>query len=92
VDQEKNNIDTIHHLPRLKWACRRGMLELDVLLGNFLEDGYANLADDDKRLFINLLACTDPELFSWLMGKEIPPDPGLTRITEIIRHHAKSRF
>jgi antitoxin CptB len=92
VTQEKNNNEMIHQLPRLKWACRRGMLELDVLLGNFLETGYLQLSDEDKQLFINLLECADPELFSWLMGKAEAPDAGLARITEIIRNHAKSRI
>ena len=88
MTQEKNNLEMIHQLPRLKWACRRGMLELDVLLGNFLEKGYPDLNDDDKRLFITLLECTDPEIFSWLMGKTVPQDQQLARITEIIRNHA----
>lgn len=92
MTQEKNNNDLIHQLPRLKWACRRGMLELDVLLGNFLEERYAELSETDKQLFINLLECTDPELFSWLMGKAEAPDAGLARMTELIRTHAKSRI
>ena len=90
MTQEKNNPDMIHHLPRLKWACRRGMLELDVLLGDFLEKGYPELTDDDKRLFIMLLECTDPEIFSWLLGKAVPQDQQLAHITEIIRNHVKS--
>lgn len=92
MTQEKNNNEMIHQLPRLKWACRRGMLELDVLLGNFLDSGYQDLPDEDKKLFITLLECTDPEIFSWLMGKTVPEDASMARITEIIRKHAKSRI
>lgn len=87
---EKNNSDMIHQLPRLRWACRRGMLELDVLLGNFLDSGYEKLNDDDKLLFVKLLECPDPEIFSWLMGKELPQDPEMLKITDIVRQHAKS--
>ena len=57
---------------KLRWACRRGMLELDVLLGNFLNDRYAMLTDTDKIYFAELLNMPDPELFAWLMGHEIP--------------------
>ena len=89
---EINNIDAIHQLARLKWACRRGMLELDVLLGNFLENGYSKLADDDKRLFIKLLEYPDPELFAWLMGAELPADEQLARIVGVIQAHGKSRI
>lgn len=77
---------------RLEWACRRGMLELDVLLGNFLKEVYLTLPLEDKILFIKLLGCPDPEIFAWIMGHEKPTDFNLIKITEMIRHHAKSRF
>lgn len=77
---------------QLQWACRRGMLELDVLLGNFLNECYQHLAGDKKVQFERLLACTDPEIFAWLMGHEVPQDQGLLAITEMIRKHARSRI
>jgi antitoxin CptB len=77
---------------RLLWACRRGMLELDVLLTNFLKEAYPALSIENKQLFIELLNCSDPELFQWLMGREIPSDVNLAKITEEIRHHARSRI
>jgi antitoxin CptB len=76
----------------LKWACRRGMLELDVLLGNFLNEAYPSLASEDKQHFISLLSCPDPELFVWLMGGQVPEDPHLAKIVEVIRHHVRTRF
>lgn len=86
---EENNSEIIHQHSRLKWACRRGMLELDVLLGNFLESGYAGLSVADKWLFIKLLECSDPELFSWLLGSEQPRDEGLIKIVQVVKKHAK---
>lgn len=80
----------VNDISRLTWACRRGMLELDVLLGNFLKEAYPALPLKDKELFVQLLTCTDPELFSWLMGREVPTDPGMARITDLIRQHARS--
>lgn len=77
---------------RLEWACRRGMLELDVLLGNFLKEAYPTLSLENKILFIKLLSETDPEIFAWIMGHEKPEDASLIKITEMIRHHAQSRF
>jgi antitoxin CptB len=76
----------------LAWACRRGMLELDVLLGNFLKEAYPNLSDEDKQHFVDLLSSADPELFTWLLGREQPQDQGLAKITEMIRSHARSRI
>ncbi len=92
MDAENNKSERIHQLSRLKWSCRRGMLELDVLLGNFLEEGYLKLGDDDKWLFIKLLETPDPDLNGWLMGGEAPPDPDLARIVEIVKQHAKPRI
>ncbi len=84
-------INDCGNMPRLKWACRRGMLELDVLLGNFLSDVYPALSQKDKQVFICLLNCQDPELFSWLMGSEVPDDPELAAMVTRIREHARSR-
>lgn len=82
----------INNIAKLRWACRRGMLELDVLLGNFLEDVYPGLSEADKILFIRLLEQPDPQLFAWLLGSEVPKDADTKYITEKIRHHARSRF
>jgi antitoxin CptB len=81
----------INNLSKLKWACRRGMLELDVLLNKFLSEKYTDLQVADKKRFVDLLSCTDPELFAWLMGHETPQDLDLIRIVELVRQHARSR-
>jgi antitoxin CptB len=90
VQQENDNI--INNIPRLRWACRRGMLELDVLLGNYLNNAYLDLSLADKKLFVALLGQPDPEIFEWLMGHSHPEDPGLAHIVDKIRSHAKSRI
>ncbi|MFY8272976.1 succinate dehydrogenase assembly factor 2 [Pseudoalteromonas sp. SSDWG2] len=69
---------------RLRWACRRGMLELDVLFMPFVEQGYDALSDDDKFIFQRLLEADDPDLFAWFMGHEQCTDPELARMVKII--------
>lgn len=88
--EDKKNI--INHISKLSWACRRGMYELDVLLGNFLKDAYMSLQFDDKLHFVSLLSCEDPKIYAWLMDYEVPEDPNLVRITNMIRDHARSRI
>ncbi|MEO8965757.1 MAG: succinate dehydrogenase assembly factor 2 [Gammaproteobacteria bacterium] len=78
-------------LSRLRWSCRRGMLELDVLLGNFLEEAYVTLSPEDQAIFVELLARNDQELFYWLTGQEKASNPILAIMVEKIRHHAKNR-
>lgn len=76
---------------RLRWACRRGMLELDVLLGNFLEEAYLDSSENSQNKFVQLLSENDQDLFMWLTGKENPLNPDFIDIVQKIRHHAKYR-
>lgn len=89
-----HNLDNsmIDNLPRLQWACRRGMLELDVLLSNFLNEAYSSLSLVDKQRFVKLLSFPDPDIFAWLMGHGQPDDEDMILITERMRQHARSRF
>jgi len=76
------------NIARVRWACRRGMLELDVLFQPFVDNVYQDLSDEDKVLFIRLLECEDPELFAWFMGHEVCPDPELARMVVQVRGRA----
>ena len=79
-------------LSRLKWACIRGMLELDILLSQYLNEKYHLWSEDDKKSFIKLISYSDPELFSWLMGSLKPDQPHIKKMVEAIRQHAQSRI
>jgi antitoxin CptB len=54
---------------RLRWRCRRGMLELDLLLQGFLDNGYSRLDAKQKASFIRLLELPDQVLLETLMGE-----------------------
>ena len=70
---------------RLVWASRRGMLELDLILSNFLETQYSALLPTDQQLYSQLLQEQDQDLFSWFLQRQDPEDPSLLRIVQIIR-------
>ncbi|WP_025819573.1 FAD assembly factor SdhE [Shewanella marina] len=72
-------------IARVKWACRRGMLELDVLFAPFVETRYDGLSQQQKQALIRLLKCEDPELFAWFMGHEQCPDPELAEMVILVR-------
>ena len=74
---------------RLKWACRRGMLELDVLLEPFVLHGFSSLTEAQKVNFERLLTSDDPDLFSWFMGHASCEDPELAEIIRIILERIK---
>ena len=69
--------DEARELQRLRWQCRRGMLELDHLLGRFLDLGYADLTEAERQDFLVLLGEPDPHLSDWFMERSEAPDPRL---------------
>ncbi|QDP02020.1 succinate dehydrogenase assembly factor 2 [Thalassotalea sp. PS06] len=74
---------------RLKWACRRGMLELDVLFMPFVDEAWEFLDDEQKQVFERLLECDDPELFAWFMGHEECKDEQLNAMVQLILNRVK---
>jgi len=72
-------------MTRLAWQCRRGMLELDLLLLGFLENGYAELSSESKQAFIELLDIVDTELLEYLMGRHVHKEAHIQYVIEAIR-------
>jgi antitoxin CptB len=70
---------------RLRWQCRRGMLELDLLLNRFLETGFAALDDAGRADFVRLLGYQDQIIHDWLMGQAVPADAALRHLVGQIR-------
>ena len=73
---------------RLYWQCRRGMLELDLLLQPFLENGYARLSEAERGGFDRLLRCTDQDLLEYLLGQTQPKDGDMVHVIKKIRDTA----
>jgi antitoxin CptB len=92
VEKINNPKKMLKNLNKIRWACRRGMLELDLLLAQYVNGMYSNLSEEDQITFIALLDTPDPTLLAWLMGKESPTHPALVEMVNKIRCHAKSRF
>lgn len=84
-----NNIKHALDKPRLRWACRRGMLELDVLFMPFVEEAWDELNENDKMIFERLLACDDPDLFAWAMGHQKSDDSDLQAMMMTIINRVK---
>jgi antitoxin CptB len=60
---------------RIRWHCRRGLLELDLVLSKFLENHYPGLSQQQKAVFKRLLELPDNDLWDLLSGKQPAPDP-----------------
>lgn len=70
---------------RLRWRCRRGVLELDLLLGTFLEASYHVISDEEKQAFEALLHYSDVELWQYCLGEAFHPDPVIANVIAKIR-------
>ncbi|QIT57202.1 succinate dehydrogenase assembly factor 2 [Aquisalimonas sp. 2447] len=73
-------------MSRLRWRCRRGMRELDLLLEHFLAGGYGALDDAGRKRFEELLGEQDDILFGWFYQGEMPADAEMARLVEQIRN------
>lgn len=73
-------------LARLRWRCRRGMKELDLLLSDWLERRWPLADAARQRSFQWLVDQPDPEIADWLFGGLRPPDAGhAALIDDIVR-------
>ncbi len=75
---------------KVRWACRRGMLECDLFLVPFFEQCYGELCDTDKEIFKKILVESDAYLFAWLMQTEKPKCKTYEPIIAKIRQHKLS--
>lgn len=71
---------------KLAWQCRRGMLELDVILIPFLEEHFENLSESQQKMFSELLSADDPDLYTWLMGYGKSDKNEFNLMVQIIRN------
>jgi antitoxin CptB len=70
---------------RLRWRCRRGLLELDLILQNVLAGPYHRLSEAERAAFNRLLETPDNDLLAWLQGHDRPADPELIELVRKIR-------
>ena len=71
---------------RLSWQCRRGMRELDEMLGLYLDRAYAGLDESGRACFSRLLDYPDSLLLEVLMGRMIPTDTDVAHLVHNIRN------
>jgi len=70
---------------RLEWQCRRGMRELDELLGSFMTSGYLRLDERGRERFSALLDYPDAVLLELLMGRMAAADTDVAHLVGRIR-------
>ena len=72
-------------LNRLRWRCRRGMLENDLILARYLDARGDAIAAEDVTALDRLLDLTDGELWDLIAGRTEPGDPALVPLVSSLR-------
>jgi antitoxin CptB len=85
------SVQQLQSKKRLYWQCRRGMLELEIFLKEFLDNDYDDLDTTQKQLFEQLLMIIDPVLFDYLMGMDEPDNTQLREMVLTIREATRKR-
>jgi antitoxin CptB len=68
-----------------RWQCRRGMLELDLLLNNFVDKKLNVLSMQQKQIFELLLSYPDQTLLDLLLGNAVSSDPAIVTLVQQIQ-------
>lgn len=72
-------------LDRIRWHCRRGLLELDLVLTAFMQDGYAALGSAEQATFVRMLDADDNDLWDWISARQDPPEQAMFTVVERLR-------
>ena len=72
-------------LERARWRCRRGLLELDILLQRFMDKHYADLGENELQQFETLLNLPDNDLWDVITRKQEVKDPDLQSVLHLLQ-------
>jgi antitoxin CptB len=78
-------VATLVELNRLRWRCRRGMLENDLILERFLDARGEAITDGEIAALDRLLELSDNELWDLLSGRQEPEDAAVKPLLETLR-------
>ena len=70
---------------RLRWHCRRALLELDIVFARFLATQFDSLNEEELRALQELLAYEDTELWPMVSGRKECDKPHLRGLLERLR-------
>ena len=72
-------------LARLRWRCRRGLLENDLILARFMETRAGTLTEDRVAMLDRLLDLPDNDLWELIAGRADPADATVRPLLDELR-------
>ncbi|MFV0679151.1 succinate dehydrogenase assembly factor 2 [Ottowia sp.] len=83
-----------HALGKLKWRCRRGMLENDLLIERFFQRHETQLTARHAAALTQLMNLSDNDLLDLLLRRKDPDDelnsPDVREVLHMLRPSARS--
>ncbi len=70
---------------RACWRCRRGLLELDIVLQRFMDQYYRQLDQRGLEQFERLLSLPDNDLWDLIAARQVTTDDDLQQIVELLQ-------
>ena len=72
-------------LGRLRWHCRRALLELDIVFQRFWASQGDDLDEASEQTLTRLLELEDHDLWELVSGRKASDDPQLNGMIERLR-------
>ncbi len=72
-------------LDRVRWRCRRGMLELDIVLQRFVDKHYTQLNETELQQFDTLLNLPDNDLWDMITTRKKLGDKKLQPMLQLLQ-------
>ena len=72
-------------LERARWRCRRGLLELDIVLLRFMDKYYTQLNEVELQQFEELLSLSDNELWDLIVEKKKIKDGEVQHVLRLLQ-------
>ena len=70
---------------RARWRCRRGLLELDIILQRFMDEHYMQLDETELQQFETLLSLSDNDLWDMIAAKKPIADKGIEPVLHLLQ-------
>ena len=72
-------------IERARWRCRRGLLELDIVLQRFMDQYYTQLDESGLEQFERLLALPDNDLWDLITARLVNTDDNWQQVLELLQ-------
>jgi antitoxin CptB len=77
--------EPMRELERARWRCRRGLLELDIVLQRFMDEHYARLDETELRQFEMLLDLSDNDLWEMIALRKETENRSLQPVLHLLQ-------